>query len=247
MKINYMSDLHLEFKLLDTDISGDVLVLAGDISVKYKQFLWINAMSKKFNHIIYVAGNHEHYRGDIDKFHTQYPERLNENVHLLENESITIDGVTFHGATLWTSMNNRDPLTLHDVQNKMNDFKYIRYGGNYEYRFTTNYAATLHAESVRFLRNSVKPGDIVVTHHAPTFKSIHKKYSDDPRNYHLNFGYHSDLSELILDTKPKYWFHGHVHDNFDYEVGDTRVLCNPRGYAPMYLNHDFKVEASVEV
>ena len=42
----------------------------------------------------------------------------------------------------------------------------------------------------------------------------------------------SDLSEVIWDHQPDVWIHGHVHDSFDYEVGSTRVVCNPRGYGP---------------
>ena len=48
----------------------------------------------------------------------------------------------------------------------------------------------------------------------------------------MNGGYCSDLSETILDNENiKYWVHGHVHDDFDYTIGETRVACNPRGYA----------------
>jgi hypothetical protein len=47
----------------------------------------------------------------------------------------------------------------------------------------------------------------------------------------MNGGYASNLSEFILDhPRIKAWTHGHMHQQFDYMVGDTRVVCNPRGY-----------------
>lgn len=47
----------------------------------------------------------------------------------------------------------------------------------------------------------------------------------------MNGGYASDLSEFILDNpKIKLWTHGHMHQNHDYLIGTTRVVCNPKGY-----------------
>jgi hypothetical protein len=47
----------------------------------------------------------------------------------------------------------------------------------------------------------------------------------------MNGGYSSDLSEFIVD-RPQIavWVHGHTHHNFDYTVGSTRIVANPRGY-----------------
>jgi hypothetical protein len=68
---------------------------------------------------------------------------------------------------------------------------------------------------------------VVMTHHCPTFLSIHPKYGTDT----LNYAFSSNLSEFILDNpRIKYWVHGHTHDSFKYAVGGCQVLCNPRGY-----------------
>jgi predicted phosphodiesterase len=101
MKLQIISDLHQEFGITDFNFSkADVIVLAGDVSVGTKGIDWIikNAMGKP---VIYVLGNHEYYKGS-------YPKTLNKikeatkgsNIHVLENESIEIDGIIFHGATL---------------------------------------------------------------------------------------------------------------------------------------------------
>jgi hypothetical protein len=47
----------------------------------------------------------------------------------------------------------------------------------------------------------------------------------------MNGGYSSDLSEFIMDhPQIKLWTHGHTHEEFDYMIGSTRIVCNPRGY-----------------
>jgi hypothetical protein len=70
---------------------------------------------------------------------------------------------------------------------------------------------------------------VVVGHHTPSFQSMADKYRGDDL---MNGGYHSDLSEFILDRPQiKLWTHGHTHELFDYMIGETRVVCNPRGYS----------------
>jgi Icc-related predicted phosphoesterase len=69
---------------------------------------------------------------------------------------------------------------------------------------------------------------VVCTHHTPSHQSCHPRYAHDQI---MNGGYHSDLSELILDRPNiKLWTHGHTHEDYDYVIGNTRVVCNPRGY-----------------
>jgi hypothetical protein len=69
---------------------------------------------------------------------------------------------------------------------------------------------------------------VVVGHHAPSKLSTKPRYQDDVM---VNGAYSSDLSEFILDRPQiKVWTHGHTHHNFDYMLGSTRIVCNPRGY-----------------
>ena len=69
---------------------------------------------------------------------------------------------------------------------------------------------------------------VVVGHHAPSKGSEHPKYKHDQL---MNGAYNSRLEQFIL-AKPgiKLWTHGHTHEDFDYMIGSTRVVCNPRGY-----------------
>ena len=239
MKINYISDIHLEFgRLLENPSGDEVLVLAGDINV-LNRVDWINDIAGKFNHVIYVLGNHEFYHGAIDSIYKKTRERLADNVHLLENESITIADVTFHGATLWSDFLNGNPMSYLRCDQAINDYRLIR-AGDGKHRFKPQIAHSLHNISKVFLQENVKEGDVVVTHMAPSLLSIHEKYKND---MNINGSYASDLSELILDTKPELWFHGHVHTSFDYTVGNTRILCNPRGYVGEELNSEFEPNA----
>ena len=241
MQINFISDLHLEFGPMEIEPeAGDVLVLAGDIDIKGRVD-WINDIASKFNHVIYVLGNHEFYNGTMDSIYRKTREGLANNVHLLENESITIAGVTFHGATLWSDFLNGNPMSYLRCDQAINDYRLIR-AGDGKHRFKPQIAHSLHNISKVFLQENVKEGDVVVTHMAPSLLSIHEKYKND---MNINGSYASDLSELILDTKPKLWFHGHMHNSFDYNIGNTRILCNPRGYVVEELNSEFDYNACI--
>lgn len=194
-------------------------------------------VSFQFPHVIYVMGNHEHYHGKFDRSATYLRDEFTKmgltNVHLLDNNTKEIDGVYFIGGTLWTDMNNHDALTLYHIEHMMNDFKVIRIANENFRKFLPKRAVVEHIKTKQYIQTVVQglPQDakvVVCTHHAPTFLSIGEQYKNDSL---MNGGYASNLSEFILDhPRIKAWTHGHMHQQFDYMVGDTRVMCNPRGY-----------------
>lgn len=249
MKIQVVSDLHLEFADIELKNWGcDVLVLSGDImladrldrrvdsnSVLYQRFRgFMDRVSRDFKHIVYVAGNHEFYGSKWQKaldilhdFCAQYP-----NVYFLERECKFIDGIGFIGSTLWTSMNKGDPLTLHATHSMMNDYRAITNDDKGFRKLRPADTVERHRESLGYIKQVVaEPGDkrfVVVGHHAPSFASI----SDECRDQSLmNGAYASDLFDFIFD-RPQIalWTHGHIHERDDYWIGTTRVVCNPRGY-----------------
>jgi len=82
---------------------------------------------------------------------------------------------------------------------------------------------------------------VVVGHHAPSKASTHPRYQTEVI---MNGAYSSRLDDFILNhPQIKLWTHGHTHEEFDYMVGTTRVVCNPRGYIN-YENRadDFKLK-----
>jgi len=196
---------------------------------------FIKRCSFQFPHVVVVAGNHEFYHGNwkasIQYLRDEYSKF--DNVYFLEQDLKVINDVTFIGATLWTDCNNGDPLTLHALGDMMNDFRIIR---NDEHDFTKlRPAHTMyrHQQTLGYLKAvlpDLKDKQVVfVGHHAPTSMSTHERYN---AQYLMNGGYRSELSEFIMDhPQIKLWTHGHTHDPFDYMVGETRVVCNPRGYA----------------
>ena len=117
-------------------------------------------------------------------------------------------------------------------------------------KFTPNHALEDHKQFLQFLKivlenNVDKKPVIVVGHHAPSKASTHPKYADQTL---MNGGYSSDLSELILDhPEIKLWTHGHTHEKFDYMIGDTRIVCNPRGYINYEANADQFALQTVEI
>lgn len=199
----------------------------------YRDFL--KRCSFQFPHVIYVAGNHEFYDG---KFHkgvqylrdecAKYP-----NIYFLECDTKIIDDVVFVGGTLWTDMNKGDPLTQHAISDMMNDFHVIRNDNHGYTKLRPSHVMERFRNTVQYfgivLELFKDKKCVVVGHHAPSYMSIAPDYKNDML---MNGGYASDLSEFILDRPQiKLWTHGHMHDPFDYMIGDTRVVCNPRGYS----------------
>jgi Icc-related predicted phosphoesterase len=77
---------------------------------------------------------------------------------------------------------------------------------------------------------------VVVGHHAPSKASTHPRYKTEVV---MNGAYSSRLDQFILDNPQiKLWTHGHTHEEFDYTIGSTRVVCNPRGY----INHEDRAD-----
>ena len=260
MKIALASDVHLEFGDLDfdNDSGADVLILGGDICVasditqrdpyntmgeQYRSNRFHDFFQRccaRFPHVIFIVGNHEHYHGDFAKTVPHFKDVLDylPNLHILEKETFVLDDITFIGGTLWTDMNKRDNRTLHEISRMMNDFRCVDNSAKTEDhrgwsgRFTTTDAADDHDAMVAFIDQTIAANPagryVVVGHHSPSRLSTHPKYQ---HQFIMNGGYSSELDDFIQDRPQiKLWTHGHTHEDFDYQVGSCRILCNPRGY-----------------
>ena len=201
----------------------------------YEYHKFLAHVSEQFPHVVQIAGNHELYHGRYpDAYDWLRTEIANyPNIHFLEKDSVEIGDITFVGATLWTDMNKGDPTTLHLIAGMMNDFRIIRNSQKNYRRFSPEDAVSDHRDALKYILKTVDADPakkyVVVGHHAPSHMSIHEQYKKDTI---MNGGYHSDLSEHILDRPQiKLFCHGHMHQPFDYMIGATRVVCNPRGYA----------------
>ena len=237
--------------------------MEGARSNRYADFF--KRCSFQFPHVIYILGNHEHYHGDFSttasKIQAMLDANLLSNVYLLDRGVKVIDDVTFIGGTLWTDMNNGDQLTLYHMKSMMNDFRCVENSSKVVHfksfevteegrqiptfrtrtaKFSPEDAFEEHAKMKGYIQQIVEgkldQKFVVVGHHSPSQKSTHPMYADDTI---MNGGYSSNMDEFIQDhPQIKLWTHGHTHHNFDYMIGETRIVCNPRGY----INHEAQAD-----
>jgi len=232
MKIQIISDLHHEFGISNMNFNeADLLIIAGDLNIGIKGIQWLKDNIKEIP-VIYILGNHEYYKGSYPKTLNKIKESaLKSNIHVLENESVIIKDIKFHGTTLWTdfSLFGNPEFYGEMCQQQMNDYKQIRKDPSYS-KLRTIDTYNIHKESLRWLEHSLNKSDsfinIVVTHHAPSGKSI----PPELKGNYLSYAYASDLENFILKYQPSYWIHGHIHTPLDYLIGKTNVICNPHGY-----------------
>lgn len=246
MLFRVMSDIHNEFCREENGLDyripalaedkGSILVLAGDIGLLSKKQTWfgfLSQCSEQFKNVFIVEGNHEWYHGNIEKHSWQnaVAEYGFYNVHtghlILEEEKIAVIGTT-----LWTDFFGGNPIAMFDVSQGLQDYRLIKVGADYR-RLQPEYILALHhKQKKRLFENTDRYADlgytvIVATHHHPSLQGIVPFYSNNP----LNAAFVSDLDKEVLSHKIDYWICGHCHNAMEYSIGETRVICNPKGYA----------------
>lgn len=241
--------------IYDNDMIISVTSSARERAIRYHKF--ITQCCERFPHVIYVAGNHESYHGDFAKTYSSLRDSFKDlkNLHILDKEYVIIDDVLFFGGTLWTDMNREDPITMFQVRDMLNDYQYVKNSntmvsyrielpdpdnpGKTITKFKERVGSLTTADTVKdhnlfkqrldeVMEEHPELPVVVVGHHAPSKQSTHPRYAGE---YIMNGAYSSDMDEWIMDRpRIKLWTHGHTHEPFDYAVGVTRVVCNPRGY-----------------
>jgi Icc-related predicted phosphoesterase len=232
MRIHVLCDLHIEFApFVPPKTQADVVILAGDTHVGIKGIHWARECFPD-TPVVYVVGNHEFYRHN----HPRLIEKLRgaalgSNVAVLEKGVLEIGGISFLGCTLWASLALfGDPfLASSACADVLTDFKLIRVAPQYR-KMRPSDMTQWHRTSVEWLAGELEARldspCVVVTHHAPSARSLGEEPAADP----TSAAFASDLESLIQEFRPALWIHGHVHRAFDYTLGSTRVLCNSRGY-----------------
>ncbi len=252
MLIRLLSDLHMEFRPLDIEPLPEdmntVLVLAGDLHCGAHGIEFVEEAAKRFMHVIYILGNHEFYGFDINAVAPMIREVIKDrglqNVTFLDNETLEFQGVRFIGSTMWSDMDKKNPLSMHLIEKSLNDYHVILRNG---IKLRAPYTIALFDEAVAFIEGELKKDfdgpTVVVTHFAPSAKSIHPIYQES----RINGAYCSDLDHLLHYYDIDYWFHGHTHQTVFYEVGGTKVRMNPFGYREVAENLNFDPLFRVEV
>ena len=251
VKIRVLSDLHLEFQDWNPpDAEADTIVLAGDIHSGTRGIEWARRHFPLVP-ILYVPGNHEFYGREIQETLSDLHQAGRRfGVDVLHGRGVVIGGVRFLGATLWTdfALHGADAPSIaramSDAKYGMSDFSVIRHRARGLFR--PEHARAMHLDQVGWIRERLAddfPGPtILVSHHLPHPRSIHRKYWGST----LNPSFASDLSQL-MGPPVAVWIHGHTHESCDYVAEGTRIVCNPRGYGPFELNAAFDPILTIEV
>jgi predicted phosphohydrolase len=252
MKIQYASDLHLEFNK-NVDFlnshrlipSAEILILAGDIfpffkyneNVKYFDFL-----SESFTEIYWLPGNHEYYYSDVIRYHKFGEKLVRPNIHVVKDKVVTINEVNLIFTTLWGNISVRNELY---IKSHVSDFSCIRINGD---DFKPKHFNELHKESLTFLENELElrqnEKNIIITHHVPTLFNYSEEYKNSP----LNEAFVVELYDLVNKYQPEAWIYGHSHLNTpEFRIGKTKLLTNQLGYVEMHEHNAFRLNAIVNI
>lgn len=259
MKINLISDLHLEKGSYDFSIiSSDILVLAGDICNISKKELLISFLTKiPFQQkTIFVLGNHEFSYSPYNQVIQQFRDILKNfpNIILLDNESYTINDIKFIGSTLWSDfLSNGQEFYLASkerIQKTLSESKDFIFSekDNLNVPLIVDYLEEQSKKSLEYLekelRHNTYKNTIVITHFPPSKKSIDKQYQSDLLN-----AYWANNFDFLFNYEypPLLWLHGHVHNSNDYFINKTRVVCNPRGNLSKIMNSSFNPYLIIEI
>jgi len=229
MELHILSDIHLECEgFVPPETSANIVILAGDIGVGTRGIDWAK---RHFDvPVLYIPGNHEYHDPSLSMIeHLTDMQRVCEGstVVLMDNKVMVIEGVRFIATTLWTDLTNFESVLYCDADRIITDYEVNRDVGGLMH-FDLAYAQYLFARNRAWLVSELAQPfggkTVVVTHHAPSQRSIATQYVGND----WNPCFVTDLEALMSGVD--LWIHGHTHSSLDYGINDTRVVCNPRGY-----------------
>jgi Icc-related predicted phosphoesterase len=249
---------------------ADVLVLAGDIG-SYQPGSMLSAQGQvdfglsRFSPrpdlagwpvpVLFVPGNHEYDGMAFEEADARLRQTCADLgiIHLHQREEV-IRGVRFLGCTLWSDFEALVPLQgplsvqlkAREKAQRAADF-YLRKTGT-----TIKGEAYLSAEVkqksmadqawlAEALAEPFQGPTVVVTHFAPSLRSVDPRYGLTPGSA----GFCNALDHLL--PKATLWLHGHLHCAHDYVHRGCRVVANPLGYARKNEQADFDPSLCVSV
>lgn len=254
MRIQYASDLHLEFgensrwlKEHPLIPSADILVLAGDIGYlgddNYISHPFWNRVSEDFNQVIVVPGNHELYKFfDINELRNGWQLEIRHNVRVCYNSVIALNEETdLIASTLWAHI---PPSEEYLTERCVSDFKRIRNG---EFRLSAQRFNEEHEVCRNFIEKAVSESNaeriVVATHHVPSFALMAEEFKDSS----INGAFTVELAGMIAESRINCWIYGHSHRNIDKMIGSTRCVSNQLGYIFQNEHNTFRRDAVTEI
>lgn len=259
MKIALASDLHMEFRRdFPTDQlrfprDSDVIVLAGDLNVGKWTVKTVRGIADANPQatILWVAGNHEFYKTNIDQQIESYREIFanDARIHFLENDRVELDGVTFLGSTLWTDFSVLGESTQQEamdyVRNMLPDFSLIEIGEGELY--SPEAACERFQQSRAFLERELQATDpartVVISHFCPGLETHNRSFPVD----FVAAYFQANIVPLIETSAPALWIYGHNHYNEDVTIGTTRAVSNQMGYPGEDCGSSFELTKLIEL
>lgn len=236
MQIASMSDIHLEFGVpipRAAQINADILILSGDITTLPRIDRLKTLLAGWEKPVLYVLGNHEYYHGSLpmaairDQFRDYCAAELPQ-LQILDNQSITIDGVQFFGGTMWTDFGAGNAIAMITAHQKLNDFRHIH--SRNQRRLTPEETRAFHQQFKLalqlWLETPLSGPRVVITHHSPAHHP-QTIYRTSP----IQTAFVSeDMLPILMEQPIDAWFYGHTHEHDQRMIGSTHVISNQRGY-----------------
>lgn len=253
LKIQFVSDLHLEFEQNQIylecnplEVTGDILLIAGDTAYldvpasgrnNYSQYAFWDWASRNYKQVIVCLGNHDFYGYyDLATMEDGWCKEIRPNVHAYYNYVLHLTaegGLTSNSesglidiivSTLWSYI---EPYDAYQTEKGVSDFYRILYKGH---RLSADNFNTEHARCLAFIKeavtNSRAKTKIVLTHHVPTQLCTATEF----RGSSINGAFTVELGDYIAESGIDYWIYGHSHRNIDVQIGNTQILSNQLGY-----------------
>ena len=260
IRIQYVSDLHLEFPQNrqwiakhPLEVTGNILIVAGDTayldlpdskSDTYSAYQFWDWASKNYSQVIVCFGNHDFYGYyDLATMPNGFCKEIRHNIHAYYNSVVHLDGIDIIVSTLWSKIKPYDAFL---TEKNVSDFYRIKYNGH---RLTADDFNLEHERCLAFIQQAISESDaekiIVVTHHVPTQLCTAAEFLDSP----INVAFTVELGDFIADSRIDYWIYGHSHRNIKAQIGDTLIMSNQLGYVSdnEHLKNEFNPSAMIEV
>lgn len=260
LRLQFVSDLHLEF--LENQlylakhplaVTGDILLIAGDTAYldqpdsdreTYSHYAFWDWASEHYQQVIVCFGNHDFYgHYDIAAIPDGYCKEIRPNVHAYYNNVVHLDDVDVIVSTLWAHI---EPFNTYQTEHGVNDFHLIKYNGHL---LTADDFNREHERCLRFVKRAVEESKavckIVLTHHVPTELCTAPEFRDSL----INGAFTVELGDYISESDIDYWIYGHSHRNIDAQIVKTHILSNQLGYVSNgeYIKNGFSTGKFIEV
>lgn len=241
LRIQYVSDLHLEFSQNRAwleehplEVTGDILLIAGDTAYldtpnsgqdTYSRYSFWDWAAEHYKQVIICFGNHDFYGYyDLATMPDGYCKEIRPNIHAYYNSVVHLDNIDIIVSTLWSFI---EPCYSYITERGVSDFYRIKYEGH---RFNSCNFNQEHERCLQFVKQAVAKSKaktkIVLTHHVPTQRCTAEEF----RGSDINGAFTVELEDYIANSGIDYWIYGHSHRNIDARIGKTKITSNQLGY-----------------